>query len=211
MHRRLVSYRTVRHHRKQQSVYPCRTSFRGVCDVPRTDKVECDLRLPYFESCSKIQWEIRRQFDCSQIVLTTIHMVIAKILIVSVVALLAFAADTDVACHDFLAALGKKPQKLEYLSCKQKTELQGSPWEAEYRVAGSDAAAIEHYFAKELHIKKLQRTCCVWESAGNTYRDNKHRLFVVSMATEETTFDKREQWEKIPYFYVKVDLYRDDP
>jgi hypothetical protein len=120
-------------------------------------------------------------------------------------------ARADAPCDDLLAALNKKPAALEFQGCKPRTDLQGQPSEASYRVRGAQAAGVEESLTKELRIKRLQRTCCLWESTRNSYRDRRGRLFVISMATEETTIDSRSEWAKIPYFYVTVDLYRDDP
>jgi hypothetical protein len=55
------------------------------------------------------------------------------------------------------------------------------------------------------------RNCCLWESTENSYRDKSGRVFMISMATEETTITSRSQWAKIPYFYVVVDWYPKEP
>jgi hypothetical protein len=120
-------------------------------------------------------------------------------------------AQTGSSCGDFLASMQKKPSGLEFQSCRQRTDLQGHPDRADYRVAGSHAAAVETFLSKELGVKKLQRTCCVWESVRNPYRDKRGRRFEITMATEETTIDKKNQWAKIPYFYVTVSLYKELP
>jgi hypothetical protein len=60
-------------------------------------------------------------------------------------------------------------------------------------------------------IKELRRTCCVWESADNSYRDSHKRPVVISMSTEETAIDERSQWPRIDHFYVTIDLFRDEP
>lgn len=143
--------------------------------------------------------------------LAAVRSAIVKVPASLALAFCIFAVHGGTVCDDLLATLGKKPKNLEFLDCKQKTELQGEPWEATYRVPGSHAAQVENYLIKELHIKKLQRTCCSWESSENSYRDNNNRLFVISIAAEETTVDKKEQWDKVPYFYIKATLYREDP
>jgi len=123
----------------------------------------------------------------------------------------ALASGADAPCDDILAGLHKKPKDLEFVGCKQRADLQGQPREASYRVAGSRAAAVESYLAKELKIKKLRRTCCVWESTENSYRDRKARLYTITMSTEENVIGSRSQWPKIPYFYVTVDQYQEEP
>jgi hypothetical protein len=114
-------------------------------------------------------------------------------------------------CDDLLAALKKKPDTLEYRGCKERSDLQGKPWQASYRVPGARAADVERYLAKELTLKTLRRTCCLWESVENSFRDTAGRLFLITMSSEETAIDTREDWGKIPYFYVTVNRYREDP
>lgn len=123
----------------------------------------------------------------------------------------ACAKRADGSCQDLLAAIDKKPANLEFVDCKERSDLQGAPQQASYRVTGAHAAGVERDLAKELAVKALQRTCCVWESVENSFRDKDGRLFVIAMATEETKIDQRDQWSKIPYFVVTVNLYRDDP
>lgn len=121
------------------------------------------------------------------------------------------AAPEEKGCHDILNALHRKPSYIQFLDCKQRTDLQGVPFEAIYRVSGSQAADAEGYLIREFKIKKLSRTCCVWESADNPYSDAPRRSFVISMSTQETTIDKRDQWPRIDHFYITVDLFADQP
>ena len=104
-----------------------------------------------------------------------------------------FVARGDSSCQDFLATLHKKPKDLEFQSCKQRSDLQDAPFEASYRVAGSHAAEVESFLAKELKIKKLRRNCCLWESTDNSYRDEEGRGFRISMSTDETRISNRNQ------------------
>jgi hypothetical protein len=120
-------------------------------------------------------------------------------------------AQNDSTCGDLLAAIQKKPTSLEFQSCRQRADLQGKPDEADYRVPGSHAAEVENFLAKEAGLKRLQRTCCIWESVKNPFEDRSGQRLEITMATEETTIDKKKQWAKIPYFYVKVYRYRELP
>jgi hypothetical protein len=137
--------------------------------------------------------------------------VIAGTVLALVIAIAACANRADGSCGDVLAELEKKPDTLEFVSCKERSDLQGAPQQASYRVAGVKAADVEGFLTKELALKALQRTCCLWESTENAFRDKAGRPLVITMATEETTIDKREDWGKIPYFYVTVSRYREDP
>jgi hypothetical protein len=120
-------------------------------------------------------------------------------------------APREKGCEDLLSALHRKPYYIQFLDCKQRTDLQGAPLEAKYRTEGSRAAKAEDYLHKEFKIKRLRRTCCVWESADNSYRDAHKRLYAISMSSEETTIDQRDRWWRIDYFYITVDFFRDEP
>jgi Domian of unknown function (DUF4952) len=122
-----------------------------------------------------------------------------------------FLLAADSSCDDFLSMMEKKPKDLEFIGCKQRTDLQGEPFEATYRVAGTRAAQVETYLVREFKVKRLRRTCCVWESVQNSYRDKQGRLFIISMSTDETTIGARTRWARIPYFHVTVARYREDP
>ena len=137
--------------------------------------------------------------------------VLAGTVLASAIVMAACASRPDGSCEDLLASLGKKPDALEFVGCKERSDLQGAPLQASYRVAGAQAADVEGSLAKELGLKTLKRTCCLWESTENSSRDKDGRSVVITMATEETTVDRREDWGKIPYFYVTVNLYREDP
>jgi hypothetical protein len=137
--------------------------------------------------------------------------VLAGLALIASIAIAACANRTGGSCGDLLAAIDKKPTNLEYVDCKERSDLQGAPQQASYRVTGAHAADVESYLAKELSLKALHRTCCVWESTENSFRDKNGRLFVIAMATEETKVDRREDWSTIPAFTVTVSLYRDDP
>jgi hypothetical protein len=140
-----------------------------------------------------------------------LHSVVGKVSLLLLLAVFLAVLRAGSLCDDSLEALHQKPGNLEFLGCKQRTDLQGEPWQASYRVAGARAAEVESHLAKAFKIKKLHRTCCVWESVNNSYRDKQDRLYAISMSTEETTIGNRKQWKEIPYFYVTVNRYRDDP
>lgn len=140
-----------------------------------------------------------------------IHSPFRPVALFFVLMTLALIARAEPRCTDFLKALHKKPTNLKYLGCKQQNEMQGQPLEASYRVTGSHAAEVEQYLVKELKLKKLRRVCCIWESTENSYQDEKDELFVISMSTDETLIAKKSDWSRIPFFYVKVDRFREDP
>lgn len=116
------------------------------------------------------------------------------------------------ACQDFLAALGDKPAFIQFLGCEQETDSQGRPFTASYRVNGSEAGAAEKYLQSTFGMNRLERHCCVWESGPGFYRDEKTGIgYALSMASEETTVSDRASWDELPFFYITVSAYAEDP
>ena len=64
---------------------------------------------------------------------------------------------------------------------------------------------------KHFQVKGLVRTCCVWESMQNSYRDKADRLFSITITTGENTVTNKADWPKISWFFVKVQRFREDP
>src|SRR5690242_14831853 len=89
----------------------------------------------------------------------------------------------ETGCRDFLRAFTRTPPYISFLGCKRRADLQGSPVEARYQVRGRYAAKAEQYLIKNFNIQKLNRSCCVWESVANTYRDLSQHSFLISMST----------------------------
>jgi hypothetical protein len=121
------------------------------------------------------------------------------------------AEDKPATCGDLLAELHKKPKNLEFMSCSRHMELQGKPWKAVYRVTGTHAAEIEQFLIREFRIKKITHACCDWASTQNSYVAKDGRVFIVEMGSGETLVHTREQWRKIPYFDVEVELETEEP
>jgi hypothetical protein len=139
------------------------------------------------------------------------HLRVALVALLSLMPGLGILACAQSSCGDFLAILHKKDSHLEFLGCKRRADLQGQPEEASYRVEGRRAAEVEDSLTKEFGIERLHRTCCVWESMQNSFRDKRGRIFVIAVSTDETKVDRRDHWAAISYFYVKVDRYLKAP
>lgn len=119
-------------------------------------------------------------------------------------------------CADFLAKVGKKPPSLEFLECRKVVAYGLAALESNYRVKGADAVASEAYLVKISHIPRLRFICCGWDSfpigssPKSRYGDLKMdgREYEISMSSEET-LEKR--WKEIPFFYVRVTVYLEEP
>ncbi|WP_080963201.1 MULTISPECIES: DUF4952 domain-containing protein [Pseudomonas] len=122
----------------------------------------------------------------------------------------AFAADE---CGDFLRAMVGASDTIEYVKCDSEPERQSAPLTAIYRVKGSDAQAVEQYLHEKFGVGEyLKFVCCIWEVRGMTsYEDKKTGIWYhIRMSSEETVYNKREDWGRIGYFYITVVRFMED-
>ncbi len=109
-------------------------------------------------------------------------------------------------CGDLLSQWAEKPNELEFLDCEPgEGQL---IFKANYRVSGKQAHLVETFLRKKYGIGKLVFLCCGWDSKnGKIGIFKKPDLtngihYDISMYSEETLIKDRNQWNKIPYFYV---------
>jgi Domian of unknown function (DUF4952) len=121
-------------------------------------------------------------------------------------------------CGNFLKLLSKQPKNLSFLECKNGHSAQIKVLRARYRVAGIHAASVEDYFVKQTRMQRLKFVCCIWETvpdkAGNRYGYLKSQFefdFEIDMGSGETVYNKRTAWNKIPWFYITVELPLESP
>lgn len=123
-------------------------------------------------------------------------------------------------CSDFLTDIKRKPNHLEFVTCKEVTSHGLAALLSEYRVAGTHAASVESHFVRTAKMPKLRYTCCGWESIPvdpKTQRPNgKYQTstvsYEISMSSSETKGGSaRSHWKEIPYFYVSVMRYLESP
>ena len=121
------------------------------------------------------------------------------------------------ACEDFLAKLGNKPEELEFAGCKKYHKLSLEVLEARYEVTGKDAGTVENFLQQKFHMSQLQFLCCGWEPLGRientkspgygSFRDSRGYKYEVTMFSQETLINHRQDWQNIPLFYVDITLY----
>ncbi len=124
---------------------------------------------------------------------------------------------TNPVCEDFFAKLEDKLKELEFSGCKQYNQSYLEVLEARYKVTGKDAATVERFLQEKFQMSELQFLCCGWEPViriqndnfpgyGN-FRDSRGYNYRVTMFSQETLIDERQDWYKIPFFYVDITLY----
>jgi len=136
----------------------------------------------------------------------------ARLLIVFVAVAAVLPAATA-NCSDFLARLQMKPAHLEFVECQHKETSAGDTWVATYKVPGNHAVQVEDFLSKNVHLKKLVKSCCQWDGPVAFYRKGDD-LFNISMTSDEETpsivTTSRADWHKLPFFYVTVQFYKAD-
>lgn len=121
-------------------------------------------------------------------------------------------------CGNFLKFLSKQPKHLVFLECKNEHDAQVKVLRARYRVSGVHAASVERYFVQQTGMQKLVFLCCGWETvpnqAGNRYGYLKSQFefdYEIDMGSGETVYSRRTDWNKIPWFYLTVQLPLESP
>jgi Domian of unknown function (DUF4952) len=121
-------------------------------------------------------------------------------------------------CGNFLKLLSKQPKDLVFLECKNGYSAQIKVLRARYRVSGVYAASVENYFVQHTGMQKLVFLCCGWETvpnqAGNRYGYLKSQFefdYEIDMGSGETVYNQRTAWNKIPWFYLTVQLPLESP
>lgn len=128
-----------------------------------------------------------------------------------------FAVPNNATCGDFLGAINKKPEHLEFVKCEPGFSAQVRTLEATYRVQGQHADSVEKYFIRHAGMRKLKFYCCGWEPTipvkmqGSAHiKVDKETVYDISMGAE-TPMSRRSGWSKIPWFYVNVTLDLEEP
>jgi hypothetical protein len=135
----------------------------------------------------------------------------------------------QVQCADFLALLRRVPAGLEFVDCQYVSVNQrdSAAMQANYRVRGTQAAAVEAYLVNTSGMPPLRFICCGWDSAPRHPRTQRgygvYRLpthmrpsadvtqLHISMSSGETLVNQRAAWPSLEYFQVRALLYIQPP
>lgn len=121
-------------------------------------------------------------------------------------------ARPDTVCQDFLQAMGRKPDGLEYLGCTQDDASYIKPMEARYRVAGARAAKVEAYLHETFGLPALRYVCCGWSNGAPYYwREAPDAVrYQIGMGVESLPHERNE-WHRIDAFNITVEVLRQSP
>ncbi|WP_416057149.1 DUF4952 domain-containing protein [Stenotrophomonas maltophilia] len=121
-------------------------------------------------------------------------------------------ARPDTPCQDFLQAINRRPDSLEYLGCSQDDASYIKPMEARYRVAGARAAEVEAYLHATFGMPLLRYVCCGWSNGAPYYwREGPQAVrYQIDMGVESLPH-ARNEWQRIEAFNVTVAVMRQSP
>lgn len=121
-------------------------------------------------------------------------------------------ARPDTVCQDFLQAMGRKPEGLEYIGCSQDDASSIKPMEAHYRVAGAEAAKVEAFLHATFGLPALRYVCCGWSNGEPYYwREGPDAVrYQIGMGVESLPH-ARSEWHRIEAFNVTVEVFRQSP
>lgn len=121
-------------------------------------------------------------------------------------------ARADTVCQDFLKAMGRKPEGLEYVDCSQNDASYIKPIEAHYRVAGAQAAKVEAFLHATFGLPALRYVCCGWSNGEPYYwREGPDAVrYQIGMGVESLPYE-RDEWQRIEAFNVNVEVLRQTP
>lgn len=121
-------------------------------------------------------------------------------------------SNTPQNCQDFLHAIQKKPAYLHFVGCQKTKVSQLDVLEAKYHVKGQDAAQAEQFLQDNFQMGQLKFICCGWElgMAGQGHLTTKHTT-QVSMFSDQTILNQRQDWSQIPHFTVIVQHFLEEP
>ncbi len=122
-------------------------------------------------------------------------------------------------CGDFLKLHNKKPKYLEFIQCEKTQNAQIPTLQATYRVKGKYASGVEKYLIDMFGMQPLQKICCIWETMPNlegkrygSLKSGWKFYYSIDMGAEnQPDVEKREDWSKIDWFYVTVELPLESP
>ena len=124
-------------------------------------------------------------------------------------------------CEDFLATWKEKTVKLKFTGCDKNNRASVNELVASYVVKGSDAAEVEKLLQEKFGMAPLKFLCCGWEPifvennqnypGYGSYTDQQGFDFRITMISQETLLNDRQDWKNIPDFYIYVTKYLDAP
>ena len=128
----------------------------------------------------------------------------------------------ELTCPELLAEFDRFPKSLELIECKPAKSSQLRTLEIQYKVKGDRATAVKKFLQREYDLSSLRFVCCGWSGVTGTaddrsasdrliYKDANSYYYKIQMMSAETVVVDRHKWSEIPWFYVTVIAYLEEP
>ena len=125
--------------------------------------------------------------------------------------------DEALQCGDFLKRYGMKPERLEFVDCREGKDAQLRALIARYRTPGLYAAGVESQLMRDTGMEKQRYLCCGWQvvpARGEAIATGSLPIeasSAITMTSGETVVHSRSVWSQIPWFYVDVTVDLESP
>ncbi len=127
-------------------------------------------------------------------------------------------AEFELTCVDLIKEFSNLPPEFEFQGCKPSNESQLRVLRAKYQIKGKDSVKIENYLIENYNMTPLKFVCCGWESITNsegrrygTYSDRRGNNYQITMYSGEVQIPEQLKQENVPYFYVEVVGFLEEP
>lgn len=125
--------------------------------------------------------------------------------------------DETLPCGDFLKRYGMKPDRLDFVDCREAKDAQLRALVARYRTRGPYAAGVESQLMRDTGMEAQQYLCCGWQvvpAKGEAIGNGSLPIEAsskITMTSGETVVHSRSAWAEIPWFYVDVTVDLESP
>ena len=124
----------------------------------------------------------------------------------------------ELTCVDLIEEFSNLLPELEFQGCEPSNESQLRVLRAKYQIKGKDSIKIENYLIENYNMAPLKFVCCGWESITNsegrrygTYSDRRGYNYEIKMYSGEVQIPEQLKRENVPYFYVEVVGFLEEP
>ena len=125
---------------------------------------------------------------------------------------------SELSCADLSKEFRNLPKELKFQGCEPSKESQLRVLRSTYQVSGKNALAIENFLVDKFDMSPLNFVCCGWESTTNadgrrhgTYTDHRGYYYELRMYSGEILIPEQLEREDVPYFYVEIIGFLEEP
>lgn len=126
--------------------------------------------------------------------------------------------ESELTCADLRTEFPDLPQELKFQGCEPSQESQLRALRSTYQINGKDSLTVENFLIANYGMAPLRFVCCGWESISDaqgrrygTYKDQRGYYYDLRMYSGEVLIPEQLQREDVPYFYVDIVVFLEEP